>query len=140
MGPAVGPDRRELVCSDPRGVDLIENVTPKKLWVAAIDLNAKPGTDPSHPAFYLPAQELLAGNTRGSWVLDPCRAEGDSCETGDQCCGGYCSADEDGVMMCSNEPPASQCSAIQERCESSDDCCDPSNVCINNFCSYVILQ
>ena len=28
-----------------------------------------PGTDPSHPAFYLPAQELLAGNSRGFWVL-----------------------------------------------------------------------
>ncbi|MFI5302988.1 MAG: hypothetical protein ACHREM_33270, partial [Polyangiales bacterium] len=60
-------------CSDPRGVDLVTNITPKKLWVAAIDLGAAPGTDASHPAFYLPAQELLAGNSRGFWVLDPCR-------------------------------------------------------------------
>ena len=44
---------------------------PKKLWVAAIDLNAPAGTDPRHPAFYLPAQELLAGNARGFWVVDP---------------------------------------------------------------------
>src|SRR5690606_27790029 len=36
-------------CSDPRGVDLIDNITPKKLWVAAVDLTAPPGTDPSHP-------------------------------------------------------------------------------------------
>ena len=50
-------------CSDPRGVDLSANITPKKLWVAAIDLDAKPGTDASHPAFYLPGQELMAGNS-----------------------------------------------------------------------------
>jgi hypothetical protein len=53
--------------SDPRFHDLTASPTPKKLWVAAIDLNAPAGTDPSHPAFYLPAQELLAGNSRGFW-------------------------------------------------------------------------
>ena len=37
-----------------------------------------PGTDASHPAFYLPAQELLAGNARGFWVLDPCQTDGTS--------------------------------------------------------------
>ena len=61
-----------------------------KLWVAAIDLNAPAGTDPSHPAFYLPAQELLAGNSRGYWVVDPCHVDLTSCETGDECCGGFC--------------------------------------------------
>ena len=53
----------------------LAQATVKKLWVAAIDLNAPAGTDPSHPAFYLPAQELLAGNSRGFWVLDPCKHE-----------------------------------------------------------------
>ncbi|MGH7295171.1 MAG: hypothetical protein ACRELB_09570, partial [Polyangiaceae bacterium] len=62
----------------------------KKLWVAAIDLNAPAGSDPSHPAFYLPAQEILAGNSRGFWVLDPCKADGQTCQSGDQCCNGYC--------------------------------------------------
>jgi hypothetical protein len=46
--------------SDPRSYDPATSATTKKLWVAAIDLNAMPGTDPSHPAFYLPGQELLA--------------------------------------------------------------------------------
>ena len=73
-------------CSDPRGVNLITNITTKKLWVAAVDLGATPGTDASHPAFYLPGQELLAGNSRGFWVLEPCRANGQSCQSGDQCC------------------------------------------------------
>ena len=93
-------------CSDPRGVDLIKNITPKKLWVAAVDLNQAPGTDASHPAFYLPAQELLAGNARGFWVLDPCQADGTTCTTGDQCCNGYCEADGDGgALVCSTMPP-----------------------------------
>ncbi len=122
-------------CSDPRGVDLVKNITTKKLWVAAIDLNAKPGTDGSHPAFYLPAQELLAGNARGFWVLDPCRADGQSCATGDQCCNGYCQPGADGNLVCSNAPPESHCSQTQEKCTTASDCCDSFNLCINGFCA-----
>ena len=47
--------------SDPRSYDYAHQVTTKKLWVAAVDLGSPPGVDPSHPAFYLPAQELRAG-------------------------------------------------------------------------------
>jgi len=122
-------------CSDPRGVDLVENVTTKKLWVAAIDVNAQPGSDASHPAFYLPAQELLAGNSRAFWVLDPCRPDGASCTTGDQCCNGYCQPGGDGGLVCVDQPPAASCSMLQERCTTGADCCDPSNVCLGGFCS-----
>jgi hypothetical protein len=126
-------------CSDPRGVDLIANITPKKLWVAAIDLDAKPGTDASHPAFYLPGQELLAGNSRGFWVLDPCRADGDSCATGDQCCNGFCQPDADsGALVCGAKPPQYSCSGLQEKCSTSTDCCDKSHSCIGGFCSPVV--
>src|SRR4029079_13556399 len=44
-----------------------------KLWVAAFDINATAGKDPSHPAFFLDGQELPADNLRGFWVLDPCK-------------------------------------------------------------------
>ena len=100
--------------SDPRNDDLSSTPTTKKLWVAAIDLNAKPGTDPSHPAFYLPAQELLAGNSRGFWVVDPCQANGTSCITGDECCGGYCRPGEDGGLECTATQPS--CSQQYEKC------------------------
>jgi hypothetical protein len=80
-------------CSDPRGVDLVNDITTKKLWVAAVDINGVPGTDESHPAFYLPGQELLAGNSRGFWTLDPCKMDGEGCEAGDECCNGYCQPD-----------------------------------------------
>jgi hypothetical protein len=120
--------------SDPRYHDISVTPTPKKLWVAAIDLSAKPGTDPSHPAFYLPAQELLAGNSRGYWVVDPCEANGSTCETGTECCGGYCE-DTDGGFVCTNLPPS--CSSIGDKCTTSSDCCGAMSgvQCINGFCA-----
>ncbi len=125
--------------SDPRSYDatLVANTTCKKLWVAAIDLNAAPGTDPSHPAFYLPAQELLAGNSRGFWVLEPCRPDGQSCMTGDQCCNGYCEPSADGGLVCTNAPPTTNCSQPGEKCTTGADCCDKGNACINGFCSVM---
>lgn len=128
-------------CSDPRGVNLVQHITPKKLWVAAVNLNAAPGTDASHPAFYLPGQELLAGNSRAFWVLDPCRPDGESCESGDQCCNGYCQPDKTtGQLVCSNDTPDNECSLPQEKCTTGADCCDKSNVCINGFCSVQVPQ
>ena len=124
--------------SDPRGYDATDyaKITDKKLWVAAIDLNAPAGSDPSHPAFYLPAQELLAGNARGFWVLDPCKPDGQTCATGDQCCNGYCEEAPDmSGLICSNTPPAGSCSMPQEKCTTAADCCDPTNLCINGFCA-----
>jgi hypothetical protein len=112
-------------------------VTPKKLWVAAVDLNAAPGTDASHPAFYLPGQELYAGNSRGYWTVPPCRPNGTSCQVGDQCCGGFCEAAEDGGgLVCTAQQP--MCSAEYDKCSQTSDCCGASTgtiQCINNICS-----
>jgi hypothetical protein len=111
----------------------LTQATVKKLWVAAIDLNAPAGTDPSHAAFYLPAQELLAGNSRGFWVLAPCKQQGQGCQSGDQCCNGYCESGGDGGLVCSSTPPT--CSGVSDKCVTSADCCDTSNKCINGFCA-----
>jgi hypothetical protein len=123
--------------SDPRNYDWQHQVTTKKLWVAAIDLNAPGGSDPSHPAFYLPAQELYAGNARGFWTAVPCRKDGDGCETGDECCGGYCRAGmAGGALQCLSTPPS--CATEYEKCTTDADCCghEGGNItCINNLCS-----
>ncbi len=104
----------------------------KKLWVAAIDINPTPGTDPSHPAFYLPGQELNAPNMRGFWVVDPCRADGASCDTGAECCGGFCRAGSDGGLVCQNP---SGCANENEKCTTTADCCGGTSLtCINGFC------
>ncbi|HSZ81962.1 MAG TPA: hypothetical protein VLA14_06760 [Polyangia bacterium] len=121
--------------SDPRNYSWQDVVTPKKLWVAAVDLNAAPGSDSSHPAFYLPAQELYAGNARGYWSFDPCRGDGASCETGDQCCGGFCRSGADGALTCDSNVPT--CAGVYERCSQNGDCCDAGDGvrCINSVCT-----
>jgi hypothetical protein len=85
-----------------------------KLWVAAIDINAPPGTDPSHPPFYLDGQELAADNLRAFWVPSPCEQSGTDCSAGDQCCSGFCRG-SGGVQTC--------------------DCCVAGDACINDRCS-----
>ena len=124
-------------CSDPRGVEPAStNVTTKKLWVAADRSQPPPGTDPSHPAFYLPGQELLAGNSRGFWVLDPCQADGASCTSGDQCCNGYCEAGRRRrASSAATRRRTATCSRPGDKCTTAADCCDPTNICINGFCA-----
>ena len=108
---------------------------PKKLWIAAIDTHPTPGHDPSHPAFYLPGQELSAGNMRGFWAVDPCRADGASCETGDECCGGYCRPTPSGALACGNIKTG--CAQEFEKCTQTSDCCGAAQgfECTNSVCS-----
>jgi hypothetical protein len=114
----------------------LATATVKKLWVSAIDLGNPAGTDLSHPAFYLPAQEILAGNSRGFWVLDPCEANGASCSTGDQCCNGFCEAGDGGTLVCGSGS-ATMCSGVQEKCTTAADCCDTTNTCTDGFCAVM---
>ena len=111
----------------------------KKLWVAAIDLKPTPGKDPSHPAFYLTGQELAAGNMRGFWALDPCKQNGTSCDSGDECCGGFCRqvTETDGAIGRQCVPPPMGCAQEFEKCTTQGDCCGASQgyLCINGHCA-----
>jgi len=106
-----------------------------KLWVAAMDLNPKDGSDPSHPAFYLDGQEQNADNLRGFWVLPPCKGNGQSCVTGDQCCNGFCRPSGNGGPLECVAPPAGGCSNEYEKCTTASDCCNTVDQCINGFCA-----
>jgi len=103
------------------------------LWVSAFDIGAAPGTDPSHPAFYLDGQEASADNLRGFWVLDPCMKDGTTCISGDNCCGGFCVSEDGGPGTCS--PMSGGCSHEYEKCTTAADCCNPSFRCINGKCA-----
>ena len=105
----------------------------KKLWVAAIELSPKSGTDPSHPPFYLPGQELLAGNMHAFWENEACRANGSTCETGNECCNGFCRADSGGKLVCGDKPPG--CVQEFETCTSTSECCSPGLQCIAGKCA-----
>ncbi len=114
----------------------------KKLWVAAIDVNHAEATnlDPSHPAFYLSGQEIESANMRGFAALAPCAVNGTTCETGSDCCGGYCretGTDPSGapVLQCVPPPVGSTCSNVDEPCKTSADCCDSSDLCIGGRCA-----
>jgi len=110
-----------------------------QLWVAAIDINATPGQDSSHPAFYLDGQESTANNLRGFWVLPPCRGNGQPCSSGDQCCNGFCRpAGDGGPLEC--VPPPGGCSNEYELCTTASDCCNPSDQCINGRCAQPAAQ
>lgn len=124
-------------CSDPRGTNLVTDISPKKIRIAAIDLDAAPHTDGSHPAFYFPGQELLGSNGRPQVALPPCAADGASCIAGTDCCGGYCGGSS-GATVCGSTPPS--CAKLADKCASATDCCDTTNVCLDGVCSYASPQ
>jgi len=111
----------------------------KKLWVAAIDLDHQGALDPSHPAFYLPGQELESGNMRAFAALEPCKKKGKACESAAECCDGFCretSRDADGVPVLScSLPPANTCSNVDEPCKKATDCCSSKMLCIAARCA-----
>jgi hypothetical protein len=107
----------------------------KRLWVSAFSLNSQ-APDPSHPAFYIAGQELTSGNSRGFWTLDACKQDGANCETGDECCNGFCNpVGNPPKFMCG--PPDGSCADEFEACKTSVDCCDASQICVNGSCTYV---
>jgi hypothetical protein len=128
-----------IAADDPFGIWGPQDGTPrKKLWVAAIDVNHD-AADPSHPAFYLGGQERTSGNMRAFTALEPCRADGATCESGSDCCNGFCretsrGADGTPVLECV-PPPEGECSQIDELCFTAANCCDPAATCVNNRCA-----
>jgi hypothetical protein len=126
--------------SDPRFEDISVQPTTKKIWIAAIAPNPTSGTDPSYPAFYLPGQELLAGNARAYFSLAACEAPGaptsaNVCTSNLDCCGGTASPP---TAVCQLDPPplanppvshcvaasASSCVANGAACTTDTQCCN----------------
>jgi hypothetical protein len=111
----------------------------KQLWVAAISTSPGAGEDPSHPPFYLPNQSDTR-NERGAWALEPCRADGTACDTGDECCNGFCRPkdpnDPKSPRVC-QPPSAGSCSQLSEKCKIDTDCCDVTSGarCIGGYCT-----
>ncbi len=112
----------------------------RQLWGTAIQIQRGGGEaigtglytfDPSSPAFYVPGQELAGANHRAFTALDPCRADGESCESGIDCCSGFCT---NGVCG-----PPSGCAQTNEACQSDSDCCNGTDSCIGGFCGQILI-
>jgi hypothetical protein len=108
----------------------------KKLWVAAIDGTFTPGTDPSHPAFYLPGQELRAGNSDGYWVNSPCGDLNTACVSDDDCCfaTGASPTRECRVTSSATVPPTKLCSSISACSAAGAACTTTANCCTGLSC------
>ncbi|MES1178702.1 MAG: hypothetical protein ABUL62_30550 [Myxococcales bacterium] len=117
----------------------VESPSPrKKIWLAPIDLDYEGKLDPSHPAIYLPGQELESGNMRAFAAFEPCRANGGTCESAAECCDGFCrqtSRDENGPVLECVPPPKNVCSNEDEACATATDCCNTHDLCINKRCA-----
>ena len=108
----------------------------KQLWVAAFDQAPAAGQDPSHSAFYLGGQSPIALNTRGYWALAPCKPDGQPCQTGTDCCGGFCNTPDGGAPVC-GPVPLGGCAQDGDKCQKSADCCNAATgvTCINGVCA-----
>jgi hypothetical protein len=126
----------------------------KRIWAAAIKPRIQPGgevvaepgplTDPSYPGFYLLGQSE-SGNVRAFAALNPCLPEGSECQSGLDCCCGFCTVVEgEAVGECCREIP--MCSKTNEKCETDADCCppeapdEPQNSCLGGFCGFIALE
>jgi hypothetical protein len=112
----------------------------KKIWIAAVDTDFHGKLDPSHPAFYLPGQELASGNMRAFTALAPCRANGEKCSSGVQCCDGFCRVTStSGAMpeLACVPPPNNSCANENETCHTTADCCNVDHQCINKRCALL---
>lgn len=107
----------------------------KQLWVAAIDPTSPTGIDPSHPPFLLPNQTDTS-NDRGFWALEPCKSDGASCETSDQCCGGSCAPLDQSMPQAKScgKPKPGACRQVDEKCDGANPCCNGLN-CIAGSCA-----
>jgi hypothetical protein len=139
IAPGGSLPRGDDIWGIPQGSDDETPSPRKKIWVAAVDVDHQAVLDPSHPAFYLPGQELEAGNMRAFAALEPCKKKGKSCASGAECCDGFCretSRDPSGepLLQCVS-PPANSCSNVDEACSVAKDCCNAKFRCINARCA-----
>ncbi len=109
----------------------------KQLWVTAVDANIG-ATDPSHPAFWMPGQDLTTANMFGYWTLAPCKPSTGpngppTCETGFECCSGFCRNLGNGPV-CTGNPGG--CHQLGETCSADSDCCNAGATvgCVAGIC------
>ena len=147
--------------SDPRWAPIGGQFGPttKKIWVTAVDGNAVSeagsGIDPSHPPFYLPGQELLAGNAKAYWSIPACvppsatKSSATLCDSNLDCCGGTASP---ATSVCAldtplTNPPVRHCVPVSTSacvadnsatsCNIDIECCNHvslGSICVNDKC------
>ena len=106
------------------------------------DRPQRQGGHRSEPPGVLPAGAGAARRQRARLLgAGAVQGNGQSCQSGDQCCNGYCEpGGADGGLVCTSTPPNANCSNVGDKCTTAADCCDSTNLCINGFCSPSTAQ
>ncbi len=108
----------------------------QQIWVTAIRTDGAGGADPSSVPYWLPGQDPHSANIAAYWAARACRADGDACDVGSECCGGECLPGPGGALVCS-PPPVERCHHATETCSTDADCCaSESLVCQNHVCIH----
>jgi hypothetical protein len=89
----------------------------KQLWVMAVDSTVVNGVDGSHPAVWLPGQDISSNNIQGAWTRPSCRPAGVSCSMDSDCCDGLACS---GSGKCA---PRNACVMPSLPCVTDADCC-----------------
>jgi hypothetical protein len=109
----------------------------QQLWITALTHPPQPGVDPSNPPFYLRGQQSCGKSENAYYALDPCKAEGEPCEFGIECCNLSCLYDDVAGETICTDPDPNQCIGTGNgTCTSDTDCCDYGNgvICNNGIC------
>lgn len=109
----------------------------RQLWVAAIDTQPTAGTDPSFVPYWLPGQSTATSNFSAFWAPEACRATGDACGSGSECCSERCEPRSAGEFACA-PPPPEECHRDGMGCGAPGDCC-AGYACEGNVCVPTIM-
>jgi hypothetical protein len=108
------------------------NANRQQLWVTAVN-DPPTAADPSNPPFYMRGQDMSQLSENAYYALDPCKADGEGCLSGVDCCNGQCVKDQgSNDYVCG--PPSGGCSEAGNACTTSADCCDSTLLCTDGFC------
>ncbi len=108
----------------------------QQIWVAAVRADAAAGEDPSAVAYWLPGQNTRSANISAFWAPRACRADGEGCSVGSECCGGDCRPPAGGGAPVCSPPPPDRCRNEGETCNDTADCCAGMDLsCSLNVCT-----
>ncbi len=105
----------------------------QQLWMTAIN-DPPSAADPSHPPFYMRGQEGCGLSENAYMAMEPCKAKGEGCATGADCCDGQCVKDANNTYVCGEPPPPGTCSQTGNSCTTAADCCNPADECVDKYC------
>jgi hypothetical protein len=103
----------------------------RQIWIAAVDTAPSEGSDPSHPPFWLPAQNSLEENLLPRLSAAGCRDADETCLEDSECCAGsVCRQASGGESVC--VPESTACHSVGQSCTADKDCCDGQGPCFDS--------